>query len=959
MKSGRYGLPIQLRLRRGPVPSMRWVCASLVLLIGLLGTLANTARAQSVADIDISGSKKLGENVVGEWHASLTETPVVTSAAGYQPVAYLPTGPAVPVAWELPVEYRWNFGDGTGTHSTGERTGIAHTYTDDGEYTLVVEAHTQDGLIGRGTRSVVVHNRRPFDIQAGAVRVAPDSDRFLLTAAADDAAGDTLRWTWSLGGGRVLSSEEGRIEHEFRPGDHTIAVTADDGEGGVHEKSFTLHVAQREPATEPEAPEETFREPIPESPSRHIQLRVRGAVSTALDAEVLPFTGIHLAGLDSAGACRFMFTAWDPGNLVSVFVILDMADLPEEGGRFRARLPEVRVHFHANADRYRHGFKTNTKRPPTGDVASRSPYGLSAGEGFETEGGHIDYEFIPGVRATGEVNVSLVNSDDDSPLRNLSLKGGFNLDLQALDAQGYMDHDACGPAAPEIESTAPLDGTQHVYNRQPNVQVTFTRALDPSTLTADTIQLTWPDREGFPVPVAARLLRSPREVVLKPEAPLLGGVTYTAWVRTGEDGVRGENGLPLEDSDGSGWHRWSFTTRLALEMGTPAGSGNLSCHVFQTVRDAPLLPGKPAVARIYADWKPHPRVHPDAQVRSFEAQAVLLQGQNEVASTSMQFIRDDLLNGSGVDQRQAEHTANIFWTPRPDGPSFLRVGLRVPGEPGELPKLRYFTRCPTQTWAHSPSLDVVFYLFAINAWADDEVRQPLSETAVRIARDAGEVARRMYPFVEVNMRFGGIVRPPLKERLNGDSETCSDGCLSNLVLHQSTVEPGADLYVGFAPMGGPLGGVSGRAAQEIGSGEPGIIWMSVDGTPEHYSRFVQGTVHEMGHALWLEHVPFGDGVSRGAVVGLREEAFANARRPVHWYQGIEGFLIDASGRRGWNKSSTEGNAQSDWLVPLMYPGTMHLKDSYISRHQYLCMLEELDQRGGQPRGRGGTDRECY
>jgi hypothetical protein len=79
-------------------------------------------------------------------------------------------------------------------------------------------------------------------------------------------------------------------------------------------------------------------------------------------------------------------------------------------------------------------------------------------------------------------------------------------------------------------------------------------------------------------------------------------VRYEVRVKTGENGVRGKSGMALKDGDGTGWYSWKFTTRVHM-VPESGNSDNLSCHVFQTVRDAPLVANKPAVARIYADWK--------------------------------------------------------------------------------------------------------------------------------------------------------------------------------------------------------------------------------------------------------------------------------------------------------------------------------------------------------------------
>ena len=50
-------------------------------------------------------------------------------------------------------------------------------------------------------------------------------------------------------------------------------------------------------------------------------------------------------------------------------------------------------------------------------------------------------------------------------------------------------------------------------------------------------------------------------------------------------------------------------------------------------REQPLIVGKPAVARIYADWKRHPEVYESAQVEEFLARVSLDSGASDQQSS--------------------------------------------------------------------------------------------------------------------------------------------------------------------------------------------------------------------------------------------------------------------------------------------------------------------------------------
>jgi hypothetical protein len=140
--------------------------------------------------------------------------------------------------------------------------------------------------------------------------------------------------------------------------------------------------------------------------------------------------------------------------------------------------------------------------------------------------------------------------------------------------------------------------------------------------------------------------------------------------------------------------------------------------------------------------------------------------------------------------------------------------------------------------------------------------------------------------------------------------------------------------------------MGGGAMTKIGEQKtPAIIRLTLDDDPKHRDRWVFAVVHEIGHTLGLDHLPYLTGTDAGnersILIALRDHSWANGGEPAHWYEGIEGFRIDRDGRSGDNKSSVEGNAEGSWLVPLMFPASIPYRDAFIVRHQYLDLLERI------------------
>ena len=551
-------------------------------------------------------------------------------------------------------------------------------------------------------------------------------------------------------------------------------------------------------------------------------------------------------------------------------------------------------------------------------------------------------DLLPRERAIATFDLSLANTDKDSPYPSITFKGEFAMDLAAAQRDGIFLWNQCGPAMLEVEHVAPDEDERHAWRRRPRIRVRFSEAFDVATLDEATFQLTYPDAaSGEPVPVDVRLHRSAKRATIKPLEDLWGGVTYTARIKAGEEGVRGRNGAFLEDEDGSGWYTWKFTTRLDLEP-EPGESENLSCHVIQTVRDAPLIPGKPAVTRVYAHWNERPEVMPGAQMQEMTARVILYNGDTEVASVAHRFVRPDLWESRGVNQKAADHTANIFWTPDESIGSSVRVAIEVQRKPDEEHKKTYWTRCPTTMWEFEPELTYEYYTLAVNGWENDEEAAAAEALVGRIAIEAETLVEQMYPLRHVYSRPGGILRRPLLDRFDGP---CDGECAANLVTHHAGGSQ-ADIIIAFLPHDDLNGG--GHAWSSLGQGGPAVVVITASGEPAYQDRYVESVVHEIGHTLWLQHLPFVDRAERESLVSQRDRAWTNGGQPTHWHEGIEGFRIARDGKHGWNKSSTEGNEEGSWLTPLMFPGTIPYRETFIVRHQYLSTMEAIESRGGIP-----------
>jgi PKD repeat protein len=906
-----------------------------------------------------------------------------------------PGGGTFDALWQEPYEISWTFGDSGAEVYTGERPTVAHVFRQQGTYTVAVEVRNQHGLITRDSREITIENARPSIDSMGILVIDQDARTVELSSQVVDTPEDTLTYTWDFGDG---SSQEGvdlwRVRHTWRQdGTYVVTLRVADGDGGEDVSTAEVVVGPRE------------RTSLTGGDDTATSLAVSSfagttseGISASLDARVKPFAGLYL-GSPSPGVCQLSFSAWDPSQLVNVTFIARLRGLREGRTRFRLANPQFFISFHDTAERYRAqemvlqvgtlgsglaglrgllGGLGSTPTPIREDIGvdptatperpveerapvARSPFGLRDSVSYESRSGAIELVVDTHDRAEATFDVLLENTDEDAEHGppTLRFQGTTTINLQTARSEGLVSYRDCMQQGFAITRTSPQEGTQHALTTS-SPSVVFSEPYDPETLHEGTFQVGYLDTAQVFVPVKGRIVRNERSALLVPEEPLLGGVRYEARVRTGPAGVRGKNGEELADLRGEGHHAWSFVTRLVFRVEAGRQTNHLGCHVLQTVRDAPLIKGKPTVARVYGAWAPHPGVLASDQVESFSARVMLMDPSGrELASASHEFVRPDLWKARAISLPQAEHTANLFgWAPDGTEGSQPRIAIQAETRLGTWETV-YGARCPADYWRPQPTLNIDYYLLDMGEWFlwPPDTTLP---TLHAVYSQGEQYALQVFPFKSIRGRYRGMMRlgtlsqaqlayvraqnaekagaTPEENAARMAAASAAAGVLATeLVTTYATMHgAGADLVLAFGPRSHLSGG---NTPVSLLDGAPGAIYSFFDDDPTLRDRYVYAWVHEVGHYLLLPHIPF--------ITTVEEQLMMRDMRdsPALQYDGVEGFRILRGGWTGWNKSSTEGNGEGPRIAPLMFPATIPYRNTFIATHHYRQIQRDIEANG--------------
>jgi RHS repeat-associated protein len=141
--------------------------------------------------------------------------------------------------------YQWNFGQGQ-TSGTSASQLAQSVYVSAGNYTVVLTAKDQNGVITQVTKQINVQNNTlPNVILAAEPRQGPGPLAVDFDASATvDPDGDTLAsFEWSFDGVIAAGPSETRLRHVFTtPGEHIATLRVADSRNGVTEKSISIFV---------------------------------------------------------------------------------------------------------------------------------------------------------------------------------------------------------------------------------------------------------------------------------------------------------------------------------------------------------------------------------------------------------------------------------------------------------------------------------------------------------------------------------------------------------------------------------------------------------------------------------------------------------------------------------------------------------------------------------------------
>ena len=503
----------------------------------------------------------------------------------------------------------------------------------------------------------------------------------------------------------------------------------------------------------------------------------------------------------------------------------------------------------------------------------------------------------------------------------------------------------------EVTSNSPPDRRENVHLKTPQIKVKFNFPVDADVLD-DNFSLTTRDNQDEPLKVPGEVVAlSDTNFRFTPDNALESGVIYEAHIEGGEDGVRGRAGEVLKSDD----HAWRFTTLVDLENHGKPVEEPVRNHVFQTVRDAPLVVDKPALQRIYVEWQPHDHIHKSWQPETFPAKLeinVLDQSEwridpqagGSVEGDVVRVVRSDLPEQKDARrevERQARNTINVYgWTPDEQGGDTVVETLLTPNDPypASLPAQEVMAEREVEHWNKEPAPLVFRYAFLTTGDWSEGIPEGDRRLALAALGRAEEFALQVFPVREVRSVFTGVA--------TGRPDADLGAMLDLLGEMRDDNDLGVardDVLILFVPWGQLTGSegkpIAGYSQGRRFGGDPrrGLIVTlteSVGAETVPVSMQAQTIVHEVAHNHGLAHRP-GD-APYVKERGLTPENFVDP--------SIEGFRIAPGGMSGWNKSHDEGNGQwSRGPTPLMWPGPLVAERMWINEREYKSLMNATSQ----------------
>lgn len=566
-------------------------------------------------------------------------------------------------------------------------------------------------------------------------------------------------------------------------------------------------------------------------------------------------------------------------------------------------------------------------------------------------------------------------------IEQLHLDVEFTLE-NTPETQGLFDRMMCEePDVFHVVQTEPLNGRENVVLEGADFFVQFSDAVAEGSFDPSTVIMTTRDPNNGLIFVDLDLgledengIEDDKSLRIAPREPLRSGTVYEITVVGGDAGVRGSERQVLERD----------TTFFVSTIVDP---DDLRFGIYQVSRNAPLVHGKPAAARVEVDWEELEDIHPDWQVLDYPVRAEVLDERNNTVFPEIQQRVERPDQYTDEDRRLGDHMVNLFgWAPSgQNDPRNFRAEITPDDHYPEEVEITPAIVEQTLDYA-AQSIDLLtfdYYIAAHSEWRDNiDIEQ--SRQVVQAAQQDRAFANQILPAARVRGRFQGAYN--LQDTICAipgvEWVVCEDGfrfwdnpasqaadfnewnALVRLFHEHVAAHSNADILVSYHPPG--LGGAgTTRAPFE----QPESLRRSGDepywfGNPDsdlldslHTDRTGQNTImmsayipdhlsrpgilasplvaHEFGHVFGLPHTPYAENDQH------KDELCRAGYRTVA--PGIDGMRIALDGSTGWQKSSEHGNAQTRKpLLNLMFPCLYEPHNDYwIDPNQYNWLVENM------------------
>ena len=135
--------------------------------------------------------------------------------------------------------YTWDFGDGS---ESIEGENVAHTFIDNGNYTVTLTVSDDDGAATTSTLDVTVNNVAPTILEIIGSTEVEEGESINYSATATDSRNDTLTYSWDFGDGSEIQ-QGADVTHTFTDnGNYTVALTVTDDDGAATTSTLSVVV---------------------------------------------------------------------------------------------------------------------------------------------------------------------------------------------------------------------------------------------------------------------------------------------------------------------------------------------------------------------------------------------------------------------------------------------------------------------------------------------------------------------------------------------------------------------------------------------------------------------------------------------------------------------------------------------------------------------------------------------